>query len=192
MSEQCCPDDGRCHHDCGEGPCYRVLACAPLTAYGEDWSDEDKRDHEELRLDLAAQIQANRVLKSALPDTDLMRRMAEAERVEQLWRAEWEQISDIAGDLNRRLQQAILQIENLEREVERYHEMEGELYKRGQRVRVLEDALQHVINNAETLPMNKRNSGERASELYHIYGSVIRYAHMRLDPTWHPPFEHQR
>lgn len=36
-----CPDEGKCHHDCGEGSCFRVVACAPLTMYGEDWTDED-------------------------------------------------------------------------------------------------------------------------------------------------------
>lgn len=34
-----CPDDGRCHHDCSPGECFRVRACAPLSsAYGGgDW-----------------------------------------------------------------------------------------------------------------------------------------------------------
>jgi len=36
-----CPDDGRCHHDCGAGPCFRVRYCGPLTGvYRDDvWPD---------------------------------------------------------------------------------------------------------------------------------------------------------
>lgn len=47
-TEQCmthapkCPDDGRCWHLCGVGPCWRVLNAGPLTAYGEDWTDADR------------------------------------------------------------------------------------------------------------------------------------------------------
>lgn len=30
-----CPDDGKCHHDCGgAGPCWRVSHCEPLSAAG--------------------------------------------------------------------------------------------------------------------------------------------------------------
>ncbi len=42
MNDRRCPDDGACHHDCGSGGCFRVAYCAPLTAYGEVWSDADK------------------------------------------------------------------------------------------------------------------------------------------------------
>lgn len=37
-----CPDDGACHHECGDTSCFRVVLCAPLTAYGEDWTPEDR------------------------------------------------------------------------------------------------------------------------------------------------------
>lgn len=36
-----CPDDGGCHHACGEGSCFRVVYCSPLSGYGEEWSAED-------------------------------------------------------------------------------------------------------------------------------------------------------
>lgn len=26
-----CPDDGTCHHECGDGPCFRVQTCEPLS-----------------------------------------------------------------------------------------------------------------------------------------------------------------
>jgi hypothetical protein len=37
-----CPDEGACHHDCEPLQCFRVTCCGPLTAYGEDWTDEVK------------------------------------------------------------------------------------------------------------------------------------------------------
>jgi hypothetical protein len=41
-----CPDGGKCGHGCGEdGACYRVSHFAPLTSYGEDWSEEVKELH---------------------------------------------------------------------------------------------------------------------------------------------------
>lgn len=49
-----CPDDGRCSHGCGPGPCYRVDNCSPLTSYGEDWTDEDREWNEALRASEAA------------------------------------------------------------------------------------------------------------------------------------------
>jgi hypothetical protein len=36
-----CPDGGHCHHGCDES-CWRVSFCEPLSAYGGDWTDEDK------------------------------------------------------------------------------------------------------------------------------------------------------
>jgi hypothetical protein len=36
-----CPDEGACHHECGRQPCFRVLFCVPLSAYGEHWRKED-------------------------------------------------------------------------------------------------------------------------------------------------------
>lgn len=40
-----CPDDGACHHNCGAS-CWRVGACAPLSASGwEDWPAEIKLRH---------------------------------------------------------------------------------------------------------------------------------------------------
>lgn len=36
-----CPDGGACHHECPLDECFRVRACAPLSAYGEDWTAED-------------------------------------------------------------------------------------------------------------------------------------------------------
>lgn len=44
MSEQRCPDDGACHHNCKEGECFRVHHCCPLSSYGEDWKPEDYED----------------------------------------------------------------------------------------------------------------------------------------------------
>lgn len=46
--EQChaharrCPDDGRCWHNCGEGSCWRVSACGPLSGVfpRNEWPDE--------------------------------------------------------------------------------------------------------------------------------------------------------
>lgn len=34
-----CPDDGACHHNCGDGPCFRVLCCEPLSGVfeGDRW-----------------------------------------------------------------------------------------------------------------------------------------------------------
>jgi len=29
-----CPDDGACHHDCGNTGCFRVLCCEPLSIAG--------------------------------------------------------------------------------------------------------------------------------------------------------------
>ena len=36
-----CPDDGACHHQCGAGPCFRVLYCAPLGR--EQWTEAETR-----------------------------------------------------------------------------------------------------------------------------------------------------
>lgn len=36
-----CPDDGRCHHGCGSGSCFRVIFCLPLSGYAEHWPDAD-------------------------------------------------------------------------------------------------------------------------------------------------------
>jgi hypothetical protein len=38
---QRCPDDGRCHHECGVTSCFRVVTCSPLSAHGEDWTPEE-------------------------------------------------------------------------------------------------------------------------------------------------------
>jgi len=38
-----CPDDGACHHECAEGECFRVRACAPL-GDREDWTAEEKAE----------------------------------------------------------------------------------------------------------------------------------------------------
>jgi hypothetical protein len=47
-----CPDDGTCHHSClGAGPCFRVLACSPLTAWGDQWPPEMVTQHRELDQD---------------------------------------------------------------------------------------------------------------------------------------------
>lgn len=34
-----CPDQGRCHHECGAGPCWRVQSCGPLSGVypGNTW-----------------------------------------------------------------------------------------------------------------------------------------------------------
>ncbi len=34
-----CPDEGTCHHECGHGPCFRVLSCEPLSGVfpGDRW-----------------------------------------------------------------------------------------------------------------------------------------------------------
>jgi len=43
-----CPDDGTCHHDCdAEGPCWRVLACGPLSGVypGDEWPIEITMAH---------------------------------------------------------------------------------------------------------------------------------------------------
>lgn len=38
-----CPDTGVCHHDCkGRHYCFRVECCAPLSLYGEDWTEAQK------------------------------------------------------------------------------------------------------------------------------------------------------
>jgi len=37
-----CPDEGTCHHECGDAGCWRVTFCAPLSSYGDDWTDEDR------------------------------------------------------------------------------------------------------------------------------------------------------
>jgi len=37
-----CPDEGACHHDCGDASCWRVTFCEPLSSYGTDWTDEDR------------------------------------------------------------------------------------------------------------------------------------------------------
>jgi hypothetical protein len=41
-SDRRCPDDGVCHHSCLPVECFRVRACAPLSAYGEAWTPEDQ------------------------------------------------------------------------------------------------------------------------------------------------------
>ena len=37
-----CPDDGRCHHGCGEAPCFRVGFCGPLSGVypNDQWPTE--------------------------------------------------------------------------------------------------------------------------------------------------------
>lgn len=43
-----CPDEGACHHDCGDGPCWRVLIAGPLSAADyprDDWPPEVKAAH---------------------------------------------------------------------------------------------------------------------------------------------------
>lgn len=40
-----CPDGGGCTHACGPEDlhgCWRVSFCVPLSAHGEDWTDEEK------------------------------------------------------------------------------------------------------------------------------------------------------
>lgn len=38
-----CPDEGGCHHDCGEGSCFRVVHGCPLSISGwDDWPAEVK------------------------------------------------------------------------------------------------------------------------------------------------------
>ena len=39
-----CPDGGTCHHLCRDR-CWRVRFCGPLSAYGSDWTAEDRRRH---------------------------------------------------------------------------------------------------------------------------------------------------
>ena len=42
MSLQRCPDQGICHHECGERPCFRVLLAGPLSGVypGDQWPDK--------------------------------------------------------------------------------------------------------------------------------------------------------
>lgn len=37
-----CPDGATCHHQCRDSGCWRVSFCAPLSSYGDDWTDEDR------------------------------------------------------------------------------------------------------------------------------------------------------
>ena len=34
-----CVDGGKCHHDCGTGPCWRESNAAPLTGAGKTWDE---------------------------------------------------------------------------------------------------------------------------------------------------------
>lgn len=43
VEKQRCPDDGTCHHACGETSCFRVVLCAPLGR--EDWTPEEIKAH---------------------------------------------------------------------------------------------------------------------------------------------------
>ena len=47
MSAGDCPDYGACHHDCGDGPCFRVQYCGPLSGvYPDDeWPVDVKMRH---------------------------------------------------------------------------------------------------------------------------------------------------
>lgn len=38
-AQRMCPDDGTCHHGCILDHCWRVEHCAPLSVYGEKWTD---------------------------------------------------------------------------------------------------------------------------------------------------------
>lgn len=39
-----CPDEGTCHHRC-VGGCFRVLACGPLSAHGDSWTEDEVAMH---------------------------------------------------------------------------------------------------------------------------------------------------
>lgn len=58
-----CPDGGACHHECGDGPCFRVLTCEPLsdTGWGAKWPAE------------IALIHRNREATRKLPDESCAR-----------------------------------------------------------------------------------------------------------------------
>ena len=42
VEKRSCPDEGACHHFCEAGPCFRVLACGPLSGVFPDnrWPQE--------------------------------------------------------------------------------------------------------------------------------------------------------
>lgn len=42
-----CPDQGRCHHECGTGACFRVGSCGPLSGVFPDnrWPAEIVDEH---------------------------------------------------------------------------------------------------------------------------------------------------
>jgi hypothetical protein len=62
-----CPDTGACHHSClRSGPCFRVLACSPLSAWGDRWPPDLVARHRELDRqlsdeDLAAKLDLRRL-----------------------------------------------------------------------------------------------------------------------------------
>jgi len=42
-----CPDDGTCHHSCGNGSCFRVVFCEPFSDYNGtgEWSTGDLEEN---------------------------------------------------------------------------------------------------------------------------------------------------
>jgi hypothetical protein len=50
-----CPDQGTCHHGCGDGPCFRVLYAGPLSGRydGDVWPQEIRARHGQLAHDAA-------------------------------------------------------------------------------------------------------------------------------------------
>lgn len=94
-----CPDDGTCHHQCGSGPCFRVAGCGPLSNVypGDQWPDSVNISERIKKLRRSNNKSAREIaqLQRAVDGT-----VAESHR-EQLWKAEWEQISRTAAEIQR-------------------------------------------------------------------------------------------
>src|SRR5689334_16823604 len=99
MSEperQECPDGGRCHHACGNDPCFRVQCCGPLSGvyYKDRWPDAVRIAHGEKPLPPTAEELAEKI-QNQLPAMLVKDYMDSTRCSVYLTYAEWKEIQNL-------------------------------------------------------------------------------------------------